>query len=338
MPVRHRDHAARSVPGPRPAARAGLGGLHRHTCGGRFPAAHVSGPGLRLQRTDSRRSFQHFRARRRHWRGGAVRARRHQLPRRRKPAARRILRAGAVRHGGHGNPGRRQRIADRIRRPGNELDFELHPGRVPQARYKIQRIVAEIFYSGLVCHRVFPVRHRHGLRRHRNHPHRPGAAGARSDHQRNRSGARAFDPRARADFRRPRIQGGRRAVSHLWAGRIRRRADSGHGPARFGAQGRDLRPDASDFLRGVPRRSAFLVLGHLGLGHPDHVRRKSGGHRAVQREAHARVFFDRPCGIHPGRVRGGYGLRRLGRIVLSGGVYVHESRGLPGRHAPRPAG
>ncbi len=28
----------------------------------------------------------------------------------------------------------------------------------------------------------------------------------------------------------------------------------------------------------------------------------------------------------------------VGRTVLSGGVYVHESRGVPGRHAPRPAG
>ena len=81
-----------------------------------------------------------------------------------------------------------------------------------------------------------------------------------------------------------------------------------------------------------------LVLVDLRGRRADYARRQSRGARANQREAHARVFLDRACGIYSRSVCGLDLAGRRRRFVLSRGVHIHEGRRVPHRHAPRPAG
>ncbi len=216
-----------------------------------------SRPGL--QQPDQRRPVQHFSARRGDHGRDPRDSRLDQLSRRGTFAARRILRARAVCDGGHGHSGGRKRTGHRVRGAGDELHLHLYSGGLPAPLHQIERSLAEIFPARLFCHGLLSLRHRDGLRRHGHHQDRR--------HSVLHYGAvlHAFARHAgpRPDFRGAGIQGGRRAVPNLCAGRLRRRAHARDRPAGFRAQGRDVRRDAADLHGGLRRLSEPLVLGDL---------------------------------------------------------------------------
>ncbi len=82
----------------------------------------------------------------------------------------------------------------------------------------------------------------------------------------------------------------------------------------------------------------YWFWAHLRLRGADDVHRQFRGDRADQREAHARVLFDRARRLYSRRVCRLERAGRCGGFVLSRGVHLHEGRRVPHRHAPRPAG
>ena len=113
--------------------------------------------------------------------------------------------------------------------------------------------------------------------------------------------------------------------------------DARDGAARIGSEGRYVRGDGADLLRGIRRVERFVVLGCLGFGSADDVHRKFRGAGADEREADAGVFVDRACGIYSGGVRGGNGPGRRCDFVLSRFVRADEDWRVPGAGASGPA-
>ena len=121
-----------------------------------------------------------------------------------------------------------QRADHDLHRPGNFLHRHLHAGRLSARRQAQQRIRAQIFPAGLVRHRVPALRRRAGSTAS------PASTNLDADPQRARTPAPARlaglrRRRRRADVRRPRLQGFRRAVPDLGAGRLSGRARAGVG-------------------------------------------------------------------------------------------------------------
>ena len=114
-----------------------------------------------------------------------------------------------------------------------------------------QRIVAEVFPAGLVCHRVFSLRRRPDVRRDRLHQHpsnrRHVAVG---------SGAVAGLRRRRLDVRGTRLQSGSRALPHLDARCLRRRSGTRRRLHVHCAQSGGVRSSAAYHVRGPMRPDA----------------------------------------------------------------------------------
>ena len=150
---------------------------------------------------------------------------------------------------------------------------------------------------------------------------------------------RAVRPRVRAGG--ARVQDLGRALPHVDAGRVRRRADSGDDVLRLRAEDRgDGRPR--------PRRAHRLPRHHQRLAADPHLRldrldgaRRLRRHRPDQLQAADGLFVDRPHGLRPGRPRGRHGRGRAERHRLHGDLCRHDARDFR-RHsldAPRrPAG
>src|SRR2546425_610815 len=97
----------------------------------------------------------------------------------------------------------------------------------------------------------FSLRNGAGLRRHR---HDAALANERSG-----PGRQPPKTRTGADPDRPGFQGSRRAVPGVDAGRLRRRADAGHGAVLRGAESRGVRTSSADIFDRA-RRERVLVL------------------------------------------------------------------------------
>ena len=105
------------------------------------------------------------------------------------------------------------------------------------------------------------------------------------------------------------LQDRRRAVPLLVAGRVRGRADGGHGVLLGGAEGRGLcgaDPRAVRFLPHRPDHARMALLPARGkhrggAGRPDHGHRQPGGAGAIQRQTHVGLFVHCPRRLHARR-------------------------------------
>ena len=258
MPDRHPADGDRAVSEGQPP-RAGLAGGGRRSPVARSYGVPCLASRRRLFRTPADRSFQHFLPPiDRHGRaaGGAGFVR---LSRTRAHRAWRVLRPGALCGRRHGRDGQRRRTDDRIRGPRSELDFHLHPGGIPPRRSGIERSGDEVFSAGLVRDGIFPLRRGSALRRY-------GHDAARSDDPHRSGGcAGTVPPRTGAGAGGTRIQGGRRAVSDVDAGRVPGRAHAGDRAHGFRTEGGGVCAAAAHSHHSE-HSGLVLVLGAVDLG------------------------------------------------------------------------
>src|SRR5712692_2085113 len=121
-----------------------------------------------------------------------------------------------------GRDGQRAGTGHGVHRPGDEFDFELHPGRLSQGRSQIERSCDEVFPAGFVCDGVFPVRNCAAVWRNGND--------IPSANERFCSGSER-DARAAgsgADLHWTGVQSRGGPISSVDTGCVRRRADTGH--------------------------------------------------------------------------------------------------------------
>ena len=171
-----------------------------------------------------------------------------------------VLRAAAVRHRRHADDGRIERTDDDLPRAGNPVDCDVRPGRVSPNGSEVERIGVEVLPARIVLVGVFSLWRRADLRRNRQHEpdrHCGSAAVVGSSDQPGLSVGGADADRAV-------LQSGGGAISHLDAGRLRRRADAGHRIHVRRTEGRRLCGSLPDFPDGVSRR--FRIAGRLQSG------------------------------------------------------------------------
>ena len=133
-----------------------------------------------------------------------------------------------------------------------------------------------------------------------------------------------------------RVQDCRRAVPHVGARRVRRRADADHRVSLGGLEGRLVRDADPHLRRGDAvdeRRLAAAVL--RAVDSHDDGRQRRGGH-AVEREADARVFVDRARRLSPDRRGRRNRARDHGDARLPDDLRVHAARRLRRHRAPAP--
>ena len=147
---------------------------------------------------------------------------------------------------------------------------------------------------------LLPLRHRAGLRRHRQHLARARHARARRGRPAGAAARRAGRGAAAGGLR---LQGRERAVPHVDARRLRGRADHGHGLHVRGREGGRLRRAAAR-LRLRPREPGgpLAAAGGGARGRHDGGR-QPGGARPDQPEADAGLLLDRARGLPDERAR-----------------------------------
>ena len=104
---------------------------------------------------------------------------------------------------------------------------------------------------------------------------------------------------------RHRLQDRRRAVPHVGARRVRRRADADHRVPVGRLEGRVVRDAAPDLLRGAAVGERRLGPAVLRAGHPDDDRRQRRRADAEQHQADAGLLVDRARRLPADRRRGG---------------------------------
>ena len=211
-------------------------------------------------------------------------------------AARRVLHADAVLHRRDDDDGHGNGSADDLHRARDPLDCGLRAHRAAPGLAAVDRSGVQILPAWRIRERVLPVRYGADLRAHGLDPARPHRhVDGRRRH------ARHADDAVRCGHAPGRLLPSRfgRAVPHVDAGCLRRRADRRR---RFHVNGsesrgiRGVRPRLPVGLRADARR---LGPGVVGAGHPHHARRHHRRRRADQSEAHARVLEHRPRRIPP---------------------------------------
>ncbi len=250
--VRLRHPAVRFLDFPRsPPAQvaADLRGAGRDLHGRRaVPATSVAGgseslAAARLWRLRHRRRLQHLlqldlpggRADRR---AGVL-----SVPGDRRRASRRILRADPVRAVRHVLPGHRHGPGDAVHRPGTDGAVLLRDGRLPAHRQALQRGGAEVPAAGRIFQRLPGLRLLGAVRPGRFHQ----AGGYRRRHCRAAGLGSGGLSGAGHHLGRTALQDLGRALPHVGAGRLRRRAHHRHGLSFGGLQSRVLRFSAAHF-------------------------------------------------------------------------------------------
>ena len=153
--------------------------------------------------------------------------------------------------------------------------------------------------------------------------------------------AHVVDPRAaraRVHRRGRRVQVRRRAVPHVAARRVPRRADARDVVHRLGAEDRVVRARVARADRRARARARRGLARHADRAERAVARdRQSRRDRADEPEAHARVLDDLARRLHPARVHRGHGRGRLGRDVLHVRVRADGRRRLRHDHPLEPA-
>ena len=226
------------------------------------------------------------------------------------------LPAGDLRHRRHDAVRRAQRPADHVRRARGA-----QPAAVPDQRAGPPAPAALAGGGGQVLPArrlrlgLLPLRPGAGLRRHRQRPP------ARHPRGRPRRGQRhPARARARAAHRRPAVQGQRRAVPHLDAGRLPGGADPGHRLHGGLHEGRRVRGDPAAALRRLRHRRVDVAAADLRGRDRLHGRRRRHGAHPDRPQADARLLLDRARRVPPHRRsrsrRRRRGLRPGGHDVL----------------------
>ncbi len=140
-----------------------------------------------------------------------------------------------------------------VRRAGDDLDPDVHPRGVPQARPRVERSGREVLPHRRAVVGADALRHVADLRRHRLHD----ALRHLGLHQLATAPSPLLDGRDLPVARRVRVQGERGAVPLLGARHLRRRADARHRVPLGRVEGRRVRrPDQHHLLRLLRNRTA----------------------------------------------------------------------------------
>ena len=179
----------------------------------------------------------------------------------RRPAGGRVLRARAVFDRRHDADGPGDRSPAPVPGARDDVDCGLRADRHPPRSAGEHRGRVQVLPARRVCQLVLPLRHRVHLRRHRQHQPRSrrlGDCGAVDERQ-------PDDPAGgRPAHRRLRVQGGGRAVPHVVARRLRRRARGGdrlHVDGRQGGGDRRVRARVPVGARADDHRLGAGALG-----------------------------------------------------------------------------
>ena len=303
--------------------RRGGAGRDRHRA-----AAVPQRPRRGLERTDRGRSVRVLLQGRVPHRRDLDRADVGALPgdRRRQPG--RVLLPDPLRDARHDDHGRRHRSHHRVHRPRDDGGLVLHPGRLHQAEPAIERSRGQVLPARRLLARHPAVRHVAAVRPvGHDEPARHGDGVRRTG---TRPAARAGGHAGRRGHG---LQDRRGAVPHVGAGRLRRRADAGHGVPVGRIEGGVVRDAAADFPRGAAVDERRLAPALRGAGDRHDDGREYRGADAVEPQADARVLVDRARRLPADRRRRRHAARRDGDADLSADLLVHAARRVRGHRA-----
>ncbi len=245
-------------------------------------------------------------------RAAARGARHRRLPAAGGPRRARGLRPVPRRGHGWDRDGSRQRPDRAVRRPGDAVARVVRTRRQPPPPRREHGERHQVLHPRQLLVGVPAVRDRARLRRHRldQHLHHrrlvPGHDAARTQRC---TGAR----RRRTPAGRTGVQGGRRPVPRVDAGRVPGRTHAGHVVHGIGRQGRRVRRPAACLRRRAALLPRRLAAGRVGAGAGLDAGRLDPRRRADRRQADARLLLDQPRRLHARRAGSRGTRRRRGR-------------------------